>query len=78
MNTLQVILAPEQLAELADMIVARMGAKPKAALTLHEAAAELQLSTCSIRRMIHDGTLKRVPGISKILIPTSEINRITS
>jgi excisionase family DNA binding protein len=78
MTALQITLAPEQLDALADRIIAGLSAPNKKSLTLAEAATELNLSKSSVRRMLKAGTLARIPGISKPLIPASEIKRITS
>lgn len=76
MNSLQVILAPEQLAELADMIAAKI-AKPRP-LTYVEAAKLLGVSHRTIETMVADGRIQRVPNIHRQLIPQSEIDRIIS
>lgn len=76
MSSLQVILAPEQLAELADMIAERLTSP--APVTFAEAAKILGLSERTIDRMTEDGTLKRIPGTHRRLIPQSEIKRLTT
>jgi excisionase family DNA binding protein len=77
--SLQVILAPEQLAELADMIAAKMGEarfSKTAPLTVKEAAQALGVGTDSIRSRIKAGIIRTVPDIGITRVPRSEIDRL--
>lgn len=47
-------------------------------LTVKEAAAELRLSTSTVRNLITTGAIRRVryPGCRKVLIPMSQVDRL--
>ena len=71
------MLTADQFDQLAERVAAKM-AKPVSGrpLSLSEAAKELGVSRETIRLAVHAGKVKRVPGISAIRIPASEITRL--
>lgn len=76
MNGLQVILAPEQLEQLADMIAERVSPQKRKPFTLPEAAQAIDLSRQTIRNLIEAGKLAKVPGTGRrVLIPRIEVER---
>jgi len=76
MNGLQVILAPEQLEQLADMIAERVSPQKRKPFTLAEAATAIGLSRQTIRNLIEAGKLAKVPGTGRrVLIPRLEVER---
>ncbi|MEQ2007475.1 MAG: helix-turn-helix domain-containing protein [Limisphaerales bacterium] len=46
------------------------------AYQLHEAAALLNISSSSVRRLVQRGRLRRVPGFRHVLIPASELKKL--
>jgi predicted DNA-binding transcriptional regulator YafY len=76
---LQVLLTDAQLDDLAERIARRMqqGSGKKSVCTLAEAAAALQVSPSTVRRMMKAGQLTRVPGIAKPLISAAQIEYLT-
>lgn len=50
----------------------------KLALTVPEAAAMIGLGNSSIRRLIEDGVLARVPHTNRVLIARAELERFVT
>ncbi len=80
MNGLQVILAPEQLEQLAEMIASKMGDSrgKKDTYSASEVAAKLGVSKDTILRRVKAGTYKQVPGTGTCRISHAELTRILS
>ena len=72
-------LTEEQLDKLADAVAERLRKRQAKAfekpLTVTEFAQASKLSTSQIYRWVEAGKLRRVPGLGKVLIPTSELER---
>lgn len=78
-NSLQVILAPEQLAELADLIAAKLGEtrySKNAPLSINDAAKRLNVSRETIRLRIQAGMIRTIDGLTPRRIAQEEIDRI--
>jgi excisionase family DNA binding protein len=74
---LQITLSPEQLAELADQIAAKLRATTRREpYTVDEAAQALNVSPQSIRRQIDAGTIATVPNVGRKLIPAATVGRM--
>lgn len=79
MSVPTIALPPEQLRELAELIVTIQEERSKndsTTYTLAEVAAILKVSPETIRRRVDAGIYKRVPGISKPRISHHELQRI--
>ncbi|NDJ15407.1 MAG: DNA-binding protein [Acidobacteriia bacterium] len=48
------------------------------AYQLHEAAALLNISSSSVRRLVQRGRLRRVSGFRHLLIPASELEKLVN
>lgn len=72
------ILTDEQIDRLAERIAAKLQQGEKKTYTLKEAAAALNVSLSTARRMMDDGRLKRIPGTCKPIIPASELDKLLS
>jgi excisionase family DNA binding protein len=51
---------------------------PKLLFDVREAAARLSVSVVSIRKLIRQGRIRRVPDFRKILIPQPELEKFAS
>ena len=73
----EITLDDAQLSQLAELVAEKMAARvPARALTPAEfAAATGTVSAATVRRAIKAGTLRRVPNVSKVLIPHSELEK---
>jgi DNA-directed RNA polymerase specialized sigma24 family protein len=81
MSVPTIALPPEQLRELAEMIVSiqeERSQKVATTYTYKEVATILKVSADTVRRRVDAGTYKRVPGISKPRISHQELTRILS
>jgi excisionase family DNA binding protein len=66
--------------DLADLIAERVAAKlrreEKLTYSVAEAAAALNLSTSTVRRMLYAGQIRRLRGTAKPIIPATEIDKL--
>ena len=78
MNGITINISDETLEALATIIVAKLNGKAngKATYTVAEAAKIIGTSQETIRRRVEAGTLPRVPGIGRTLIPAVVIERL--
>jgi len=72
-------LTDDQVDAIAARVAARMAEAPQRTrrpFTLREAAAEIGVSYETLRLRVRAGTVRRVPGIGKVLIPADEVARL--
>ena len=75
--TIQLTLTDEQIEEIAAAVANKVGTPVSGRpFSLGEAAKELGISRETIRLAVHAGKVKRVPNISAIRIPASEIENM--
>lgn len=55
-----------------------MNIAPKLLWDVQESAARLSMSVVSVRKMLRQGRLKRVPGFRKILISDNELRQFAA
>jgi len=77
MNT-TITIPDEQLEMLATLIARKIGGANagRATYTVREAAGVLRVSEKTIRRRVEAGTLARVPGMGRTLIPSAVIEKL--
>lgn len=71
-----ILLTDDQIDMIAERIAAKLKREEKKTYTLKEAAAALNLNPRTVRRLLDDGVLRRIPGTSKPIIPASEIEKL--
>jgi len=75
--TIPLTLTDEQIEQIAAVVAKKVGApaigRP---FSLTEAAKELGVSRETVRLAVHAGKVKRVPNISAIRIPASEVEKM--
>jgi len=71
-------LTDEQIDQIAERVADKLRDSKKVAYNINEAAAALGLCTKTIRRMIDSGLIRKLRGTAKIIIPATEIERITT
>lgn len=71
-----ILLTDDQIDLLAERIAAKLRVAEKKTYTLKEAAAALNVSTCTARRLLDDGILQRIPGTSKPIIPATSLDKL--
>jgi hypothetical protein len=71
-------LTEEQIDQIAQRVADKLRSDKKVAYNITEAAAALGLCTKTIRRMIEAGLIRKLRGTAKIIIPATEIERITN
>lgn len=78
MSALEVRLAPEQLAELAGMILQGLAKGPSTnrPLTVKEAAAATGIPVRTLYDRIKAGSIRTLPDIGSVRIPQAEIRRL--
>ena len=80
MNTITLQLSDETMEALATLIAAKMGGGGgngrSGVYTVTQAAKRLQVCPDTIRRRVMAGVLPRIPGIGKMVIPASAIEKL--
>jgi excisionase family DNA binding protein len=71
-----ILLTDDQIDLIAERIAAKLRIAEKKTYTLKEAAAALNLSVWTVRRLMSDGRLRTIPGTAKIIFPSSEIDKL--
>jgi excisionase family DNA binding protein len=74
--TLEIELSDEQLAKIADMVVAKLNGGKLASYTIAEAAEKLGISGRTIRNHIKAGIIPKIPGIGATRIPAGYVDGI--
>lgn len=69
-------LTDDQIDLIAERIAAKLKREEKKTYTLKEAAAALNVSLSTARRLMDDGRLRRIPGTAKPIIPAAEIDKL--
>lgn len=75
---LEIELTDDQVTAIASAVAEKLGSRPKRSepYPLKDAAEALGWGVNTLRRRVNAGQVKRVPHITKIMIPAAEIERL--
>lgn len=74
--TLTAKLSDEDIDRIAEAVAAKLKAASRKTYNLEQAAEALNLSTWTVRRMVDDGKLKRIPGTGRLIFSATEIDKL--
>ena len=69
-------LTAEDIDRIAEAVVERLTGNKAKPLNVQQAAQRLGVSTRTVRRMIENGDLKRVPGTNRTLITATSLQQL--
>ena len=74
MTTIEIVISDALAETVADKVAARLGTAQAATgpLKLDEAADRLQLSRSTVKRLVAQGRLRRIPDLDRTLLITRE------
>jgi len=79
MIELAIKLSDEQVGQLATIVAEKIGnpsQKISCPMTIPELAKILKIHESTLYRQIQAGNVKRIPSLSRVLVPASEVNRL--